>query len=418
MKSIIFFLGLLFLSTTMLAQSGKLSIRMYGIVCHQQTADNILGMDGVGDEIYLVFYHGVNKSANTIAPVRNIYSPTFAEKTSLMSSNDFYAREKAGSASVNGGLKTGDTYIINGLRYIIQNEAITPSTVVFISPSIWEYDKEVEYPIPSAAFHQISKAALGTIFFQEQIRNTLANFNYNGIDNNSYMLAGNNLGLGTQYLNVFKPFIGKQCSRPIGMNTNHEFSSMVIALNSRIVSILATKDYGYGQGIIPVLFSDVSLGNNINHGVYSILLKFEFIADPFVPAPPPPPASTSSNNTQTAPPPTSTINTIAIKNTQLSSPTGIAAIWAGTYGTGTNNSPNFYSFQLNADGTMQVLNNAGGAIANGTYTFSKNVISGKYSYSDGSVFLFTGTVENNTMNGTWESEKRGNSGGKWTMTNK
>ena len=418
MKSIIFFLGLLFLSTTMLAQSGKLSIRMYGIVCHQQTADNILGMDGVGDEIYLLFFHGVNKSANTVAPVRNIYSPTFAEKTSLMSSNDFYAREKAGSASVNGGLKTGDTYIINGLRYIIQNEAITPSTVVFISPSIWEYDKEVEYPIPSAAFYQISKAALGTIFFQEQIRNTLANFNYNGIDNNSYMLAGNNLGLGTQYLNVFKPFIGKQCSRPIGMNTNHEFSSMVIALNSRIVSILATKDYGYGQGIIPVLFSDVSLGNNTNHGVFSILLKFEFIADPFVPAPPPPPASTSSNNTQTAPPPTSTINTIAIKNTQLSSPTGIAAIWAGTYGTGTNNSPNFYSFQLNADGTMQVLNNAGGAIANGTYTFSKNVISGKYSYSDGSVFLFTGTVENNTMNGTWESEKRGNSGGKWTMTNK
>jgi hypothetical protein len=414
MKSIIFFLGLLFLSTTMLAQSGKLSIRMYGIICHQQTADNILGMDGVGDEIFLWFYHGVNKSANTIAPVRNIGSPTFAEKTSLMSSNDFYAREKAGTASVNGGFKTGDTYIINDLRYIIQNEAITTSTVVFISPSIWEYDKEVEYPFPSAAFASTTKNALGTIFFQEQVRNTLTNFNYNGIDNNNYMLAGNNLGLGNQYLNIFKPFAGKQCSLPIGMNTNHEFSSIVIALNSRIVSILATKDYGYGQGIIPVLFSDVSLGNNANHGVYSVLLKVEFTADATAPAPPPPP----TQPTTTQLPVTNKKDFGIIENTTTTQTT-IAGTWVGTWGSRNDNSPNFYSFRLNADGTMQLIDSKGNITASGSYSFSKSQLAGSYTYLNADTYSFAATMDaSNIMNGSWGQGSNSTNGGKWTMRKK
>ena len=65
---------------------------------------------------------------------------------------------------------------------------------------------------------------------------------------------------------------------------------------------------------------------------------------------------------------------------------------------------------------MQLLNEIGGIAANGTYSLINNVITGNYTYNSGSVFSFTGTVQNNNaMSGTWGGGNNVSSGGKWIL---
>ena len=60
----------------------------------------------------------------------------------------------------------------------------------------------------------------------------------------------------------------------------------------------------------------------------------------------------------------------------------IIGTWTGTYGTGgTTQTPNFFSLKFNADGTMQVLNQSGGVIAQGRAAISNNNVSGSYTYT-------------------------------------
>ncbi len=60
----------------------------------------------------------------------------------------------------------------------------------------------------------------------------------------------------------------------------------------------------------------------------------------------------------------------------------VIGTWTGTYGTGgTTQTPNFFSLKFNADGTMQVLNQSGGVIAQGRAAISNNNVSGSYTYT-------------------------------------
>jgi hypothetical protein len=93
----------------------------------------------------------------------------------------------------------------------------------------------------------------------------------------------------------------------------------------------------------------------------------------------------------------------------------IAGAWTGTYGTGQNNTPSYYSFKLNADGTMQVIDANNSVIAGGTYSFSNNQLNGKYTYSNGGPFSFAATLSGSQLNGTWGTGTNVSGGGKWVM---
>jgi hypothetical protein len=159
---------------------------------------------------------------------------------------------------------------------------------------------------------------------------------------------------------------------------------------------------GFGRGVIAVNYDEAAVGNLRDHGNYTMLIRVEYT-----------PNQTTANNNPPALP-------IVNKNVkQLNIPatgTTIVGTWTGTYGTGQNNAPSFYSFKLNTDGTMQVADARGNAIAKGSYTFLNNQLNGTYVYTNNNTaFSFAATLSGTQLNGTWGSGNNTSGGGKWVM---
>jgi hypothetical protein len=203
--------------------------------------------------------------------------------------------------------------------------------------------------------------------------------------------------------------LGKAGTRPIGMQKYGDFSPKLVALNTPNLSTIANSNFGFGNGIIAVNYDEVEAGNLRDHGIYSILLKVEFFPKPAAPAPtpapPPPPASSATSK-----------NLDYRKPVMANGTTSMPGTWKGTYGNGNTNSPNFYSFKLNADGTMQVLDANNGVIASGTYTFNNNQLSCTYRYNNGSTFSAAATLSGSQLDGTWGSGNNASGGGRWVMS--
>jgi hypothetical protein len=406
------------------AQSGKASIRMQGIICTRETGDDIFGMDGVGDEIYLNFNYLLNTGPNTLAPARNISCPVLGEVNNFMSYSEKLSREKAGTVSANGGIKTGDTYSFKGLRYIIMDQRVNTNSLVMICPSIWEYDKENEATFPASIYYNTVKATMGTIFFQENIRRIAQNPPYAAVNNENFQIPGTTAGLDNPLSGMLKSFDGKLCSRPVGVDRNNEYKSTLLVFNSRMLQWLSTKDFGYGAGFVPVSFSDVALGNTRNHGIYTMLLKVDYTPDPVTtPAPPPPPPP---------PPPPAPINNppikvaisenknLTLKNAQpvknRPAASTINGTWTGNFLTGKMIKQGATHVQFNADGTMNVQNTNGSIIGTGNYTFQNDQVNGSCTISGSELLSFTGNLTGSTLTGTWGMNKNQTGSGNWSLT--
>ena len=159
---------------------------------------------------------------------------------------------------------------------------------------------------------------------------------------------------------------------------------------------------------VDIPFKENTYAIETSNGSYSVFLRIEFTPDiQSTPPLPPTPKYTKEPFINKLP-----IQPINTKNVN------VTGRWTGTYGNEKNNNTSFYSFQLNADGTMQLLNESGGIIANGNYTFVNNVFSGNYKYGSGSEFSVTGTMQNNILSGTWGSNKNVSGAGKWVVNKK
>lgn len=105
--------------------------------------------------------------------------------------------------------------------------------------------------------------------------------------------------------------------------------------------------------------------------------------------------------------------------TPASSASTLTGRWTGTYGSGSQEGPNYYSFMFNADGSFQLYNNGGQVIASGTYTGSPSQFSATYSYSSGGTYSVAGAVDaSGVLRGTWGSNTNTSGGGRWVMTGK
>jgi hypothetical protein len=90
--------------------------------------------------------------------------------------------------------------------------------------------------------------------------------------------------------------------------------------------------------------------------------------------------------------------------------------WVGTWGNGTQENPNYYSFHFNGDGTLQLYNQSNEVIANGTYQVTGNQITGSYNYTTGGTFSVSGSVDAaGILRGTWGSGNNVSGGGRWVM---
>ena len=108
-----------------------------------------------------------------------------------------------------------------------------------------------------------------------------------------------------------------------------------------------------------------------------------------------------------------------IKNQPAKASPSIAGTWTGTYGNGESSDQSYYSFLLNADGTMSVLAQNGSVLAKGNYSFKGNELSGTYTYTNSGSFSFTAGMDaNGKLTGTWGSGNNVRGGGRWIMVKK
>ncbi|WP_276481055.1 hypothetical protein [Paraflavitalea pollutisoli] len=401
---------LLFLvAQSTIAQSGQLRILFYGIHCQQPTTDNPLGMDGVGDEVFVMSYAAVTKP-NYVAPTLNINGgcQVYGEVERSLKGKCGWQREKAGTAGVLGGFKSGDVYTQTANRQIILvDKKMAADEVAFVMPSVWEFDIE-QGNYPSGEFGRVSEQEGKSVFFQQKIVNYYTNISYNP-DHYGFLIAGRHLDLDTKYAPIFKPFVGQPVSRPIGMTAGHEFSSVVLAINTRMAALLVNKDFGYGVGVVPVLFNDVTLGNTANKGIYSMLFKIEFKPDAVAPSSTPvaPPPAARANTTPVVPtnvnPANAPVNMNIRKNATTTS-VNITGSWAGSWDNASRTGS--YVMRFNKDGSMQWLDVRGNVLGSGQYTVSGYEITGNCQLTHGESIPFRGTLSGaDRISGKWGSTK-------------
>lgn len=410
MKKIIAISLLMTLITTINAQSGRIRISFAGFDCYRETWDDILHMDGKGDEVFFTFNFtladrngGSKLSYEKRTPVYGDATGSFSNRISVGSWLDAFGNNR-------GGIKAGDTYRCND---IIGEYDMADGDILTVIPTGWEHD-----PISdnSHSFNSTVRGLYNSI--NQKVAPIMIGFNILTGNLGGVVFNAASLGLSKTRAGGEQGELGRAGTRPIGMEKYGDFSPKLVVLNTPNLNTICNSDMGFGKGVISVNYDEVAVGNSRDHGNYSILLKVEFIPKqntaPAPPAntgnnppPPPPPANTNMNNTGGFKKMNAPVTTVG---------TAITGTWKGSYGNGQSNSPNFYSFRLNADGTMQLLDANNGVIANGTYTFNNNQLTGTYKYNNGGQFSVAANLNAGSLNGTWGSGSNASGGGRWVMS--
>jgi len=394
MKKIVLLGIFSFTLAAIFAQGGRIRISFAGFECYRETWDDILNSDGKGDEVFFNFsFLLADKNGNS--------KLSYEKRTGVYgdATGRFSNRISAGSCvdllgNLKGGIKGGDVYRCNDL---IGEFDMADADILTIIPTGWEHDPIADNSI---SFSSTMKSFYNNI--NQKIAPIMIGFNVLTGNLGGVIFQSTSLGLSKIKAGGEQGELGKAGTRPIGMEKFGDFAAKLVALNTPNLVSICNTDMGFGKGVIAVNYDEAAVGNLRDHGNYTMLIRVEYFPNP-----------ATANNASPAPP-------IVNKNVkQFSTPvtgTAVTGIWTGTYGTGQNATPNFYAFKLNTDGSMQVVDAAGNAIAKGTYAFSNNLLSGTYTYnSNNSPFSFAATLSGTQLNGTWGSGTNTSGGGKWLM---
>lgn len=377
MKKIILLFIVAFSSSFGFAQGYTgVKITFHGFICHQQTADDIFDMDGAGDEIYIVFIQRFRN--NTSMKLSTVYGDSRKPIVKAM----------AGSASILGGIKTGD-WVRAQKEYtpgsvpsdiVLLNMNLAANEMYLLTPTVWEYDNNGQYGGAFTTYQQATIAALNDPALFSRVSAANGTINFSDPGNYNFLLPGRYYGLDDVYKTMFRPFANKADNRPVGLMTDMAFSSQIMLITPAIAIALSQYDFGHGKGIVPVQYNEISLGNTAYHGNYTILLKVEVpgynpAAPPSNnnPAPPPAPAPAPTP----APAPSNTGINVANKklaNNKINMPTVVLSneilygVWNGTRGFGTSATDEVFSFKFSNNVFWLLKNDGSGtAIASGGY---------------------------------------------------
>jgi hypothetical protein len=432
MKKIIIASLILFSTLNAISQqAGRVKISFAGFKCMKETADDFLHLDGKADEVFLRFYF-------TLADRNGNTKLKYSNQTDLYGDNygPFGNRINAGSAvdlfgNLRGGIKAGDNYYCSN---VIGEYDLGAGDILTVVPTIWEWD-------PGNGYESAFDATIdGAYTVMNQKASALSNQRFSTVLNAKgpeilglvLIDAGSFLSLKALF-NIIGELTPKP--RPIGITKTGEYSPKAVLLNANAMQQIASSNFGYGDGVIPIQYNEEALGNARDHGNYIVLLKVEYTPKPVTtapaPPPPPPPAPRSSASNVPPPPPPpppppastagngkSSMGNFRKPDKPLSGG-AITGSWQGTYGNGESNNPNYYAFNLNADGTMQVIAANGNIMAKGNYTWTDNQLTGTYIYTNSGSFSFSAVMEaNSTLNGTWGSGSNVRGGGRWVMSRK
>ncbi|MBL7743463.1 MAG: hypothetical protein JNN00_08330 [Chitinophagaceae bacterium] len=409
MKKIFSLLVILAGAATVMAQPGRIRISFVGFDCYRETWDDILHADGKGDEVFFTFNF-------TLADKNGNSKLNYEKRTSVYgdATGQFSNRISAGSfvdlfGNNKGGIKAGDIYRCNDL---IGEYDMADGDILTIVPVGWEHDPIADN---SLAFSSTIRGLYNSI--NQKVAPVMIGFNVLTGNLGGVIFSAASLGLSKIKAGGDQGELGRPGTRPIGMEKYGDFTSKLVVLNTANLNTICNSNMGFGNGVISVNYDEAAVGNLRDHGNYSILLKIEFIPKQNTNPAPPPSGGNNSNIPPPPPPSNNSGKSGGFKMTNLPPATNsVTGTWKGTYGSGQNNGPNFYSFKLNADGIMQVVDANNAVIASGTYSFSNNQFNGTYKYNTSGTFSVAATLDAaGSLNGTWGSGTNTTGGGKWVM---
>jgi hypothetical protein len=285
------------------SSSGYFRIVAKGFTCNKETNDDILERDGKRDEIYLT-------SLSVMLDRANNTLPNTAVKVRSRNMGDINGRGPeskwalAGSAGGGlGGIQTGDNIPdmepwknnapASGdlLPFVLwEGKLESGGNSVIIHPTIMEYDGPADFLTnfwTNSFLGIFTKATVGLASVPFQALGIGG-----GLFNNSYDNGPGVWPVPTavqQYNDVFYKLDLAALSaqeqakyavrsdapndRPIGLNNNSQFAPLEIRLNYTNAQSIAEKDFGYGKGIVPILFRDAER----LAGEYTLYVAFEKI---------------------------------------------------------------------------------------------------------------------------------------------
>lgn len=385
---------------------GPLKINFWGFVCNNATKDDPFGMDGVGDEVSIYMNSFTSVFNSLMSGRRSGIGPVFGEDFLPMDE-----RIKAGSATINGGLKAGDSYVREAVygndepntrsKYAILSGWGDENTLIAILPVVFEKDKDNPVGKPIQDFD----VALNRAFNDMSVRQKIFALSYqcdqyNGSNPYAFIQFGSLLGIDNYFTGLFNGYQNKLMSHPVGILPDGQFRSKVLVFTPKMLMILAQKDFGYGKGIIPVNYDDAAMGNIHSNGSYTILLQV--IAD------------IKKRETQAPPTPLQQpapliikkqpvlLNTLALPVVAMNNEF-LSGVWSGTIGTSTSNNDDPYSFKF-ANNAFWVLNQQGSATASGGYQITNGNFTATYFDTNGWKYEVTSTgynINTGELSGNW-----------------
>lgn len=263
--------------------TGKYYVSVNGFRCNRQSWDDAFNWDGKADEVFIaVGYKTVNKTG-TILESRN------PEATPVMGDTwNQSNRIQAGSASNRGGIITGDAYptmapwvrsrplddTMDWPPYTIWEGALTQGEdVIFITPTIWEWDPGTSFWDTLLAWHVAIDAEFG-----QRAKDVFAG---------RWPVTGwffDAISLGLQTAGTLQGIwggLGRSGNRPIGIqrDPNNPGSNDAVVFNPQFLMLTYdtaewltnTNPSGKGNGIISYRYVD----DNYLAGDYSLYLQVE-----------------------------------------------------------------------------------------------------------------------------------------------
>jgi hypothetical protein len=215
-----------------------------------QTYDHFLQLDGAGDEVF-VSYKNVKLAADGRV-LANLGTNTTVTMGDI---NGYPLREKAGTASRTGGLRSGDVHTTNK---VLWEGTLGADEVVVITPTIWEWDGGGDgFSAWSSWASQLASrlsSRAGEIFGEEV---------GNWIDLADIGLAG-----------VASLPVGSAGDKPIGTVDGSGGSSftpqMLVLDQASVAEFMSSNPIGEGPCVVGIEYA----GSN-DHGRYTLHLKIE-----------------------------------------------------------------------------------------------------------------------------------------------
>lgn len=136
--------------------AGRYRVSIAGFTVHHETYDDPMQLDGKRDEVYLsAEVTELAKGGTPVGTTQPVRSPVFGDVGGMLGGTAGHnGRLRAGSASAEGGLRTGDSFPSSspwrlsgapvGERLPLalwEGELVKGENAVLVSPTIWEFDE-------------------------------------------------------------------------------------------------------------------------------------------------------------------------------------------------------------------------------------------------------------------------------------